>query len=212
MPIWVRAFMVVSFFLVNTPAFAAEICASTPEGLAAARRAITEIQALAQAPSAQLPLKEPSKTSPFFELVPKQKTPWGTDVTPYMYGQADPGIQAQKPEERRFSWYGYRHAELHKQGVIDELLEKTKGKNCCSGVYSGECRVTKYITDGVGKRRVQIDGMNCEITDDTRIVQLDRFAEQDTVVVCAHKTDDPARGYERQCPRTYCIGGGRNGI
>ena len=116
------------------------------------------------------------------------------------------------PEEKKFSWWGYRHKELHDRGTVAELIEKSKPVNCCSGTDSGECRVTRYSTNGVGKRRVIIDDLECDISDDTKIVQLDTFTEQDTVVVCAGRTS--AGSYKetvRVCPATYCIGGGKNG-
>lgn len=196
----------------STGALAQEICAATPEGAAAIRKAMTEIQNLSRPAPTPVqgvwPLDE--RLREMQEFPPKQRlTPWGTPGLPYMYGNG-PLQRAEVPEEKRFSWYGYRHKELHAK-VIPELLQKTVGKNCCNGVWSGECRITRYVTEGVGPRRVLIDDLNCEITDDTRIVQLDSFDEQDTIVVCAHRTSDPRRGETRSCPRTYCIGGGRMG-
>lgn len=208
-------FFILAFVLFAGPVSAQEICASTPDSLAAAKRAIAEITALARPAAPTIPvqglwpldekLRELQQTFPPGSLV----TPWGAPASPYMYKQFEQ--RAEQPEEKRFSWYGYRHKELHAK-VIPELLQRTVGKNCCNGVFAGECRVSRYVTDGVGKRRVLIDDLECDITDDTRIVQLDTFEEQDTIVVCAHKTADPVRGYPRYCPRTYCIGGGRQGI
>ncbi len=185
----IRLLIIVSFVLISRQAIADQICASTPDGRSAALRLLQEVQWSGNAKP--LPLLEEFKKH--FGLLP--------------YATSDT-----QPEEKRFSWWGYRHQELHDRKVVQELLQKSHPTNCCSGTASGECRVTRYLTNGVGKRKVIIDDLECDITDDTKIVQLDTFHEHDKVVVCAGKTDfGKARSIERVCPKTYCIGGGRNG-
>lgn len=122
------------------------------------------------------------------------------------FGQAPaqlPWPAVRPADERRFSYWGYRHAELHRRGVIAELLERTRGKNCCNGIDSGECRVSEV---DLGARRVMVDGEWCPISPDTRITpleSLDAIADGDhpVAVVCASRT------YGKRCDTTsYCIG------
>jgi hypothetical protein len=112
---------------------------------------------------------------------------------------------APMPEEKRFSYWGYRHHELHERHVIAELIERTKGKNCCSGIQSGECRISKV---DLQHRLAFIDGQWCPMDPDTRTTPLDSLAdiqdgEEEIAVVCASRTygGTPCSG-----TRTYCIG------
>lgn len=111
---------------------------------------------------------------------------------------------AAMPEEKRFSYWGYRHRELHERRVIAELLERTKGKNCCSGTSGGECRISKV---NLQDKLAFVDGQWCPIDPDTRVTPLDSLAgmrdgEQEIAVVCA------SRNYGKTCSstKTYCIG------
>jgi hypothetical protein len=107
--------------------------------------------------------------------------------------------------ETRLGWWGYGHRELHANGAIQELLEKVpKGTSCCSGVHSGECRISRIVTLG-NARKVELDGMLCDISPTTKVVSLQRFSEAGYVVVCAARSN--AIGNLRTCPTTYCIGG-----
>jgi hypothetical protein len=111
-------------------------------------------------------------------------------------------------EERRLSYRGYRHRELHEEGVIDELLEKTgnNGKNCCDDVENGECRESQYIFDEEdGKQKVLVDGLKCEIASYTRVVFLERFTRPGRLVVCADKIRRNING-QRMCPDVFCVG------
>ncbi len=110
------------------------------------------------------------------------------------------------PEEKRFGWWGYKHKWLHDHNVVAELLEKSKPTNCCSGVSHGECRVTKFVTDILtNRKKVLIDDLECDVSEKTKIVELESYEDQETVVVCAGKTASN-NGYPRSCPTTYCIG------
>lgn len=219
---WWNALLIVSSVLIASASAAQEICVSTPENLAAAKRAIAEINSASRPGLVQKVqgvlqyLDEQRRQLP--EFPPKRPmTPFDTPVEPYMYGQLGqsqtPAEVADAPPETRFGWWGYRHAELHADGVIAELVEKSKPTNCCNGVWKGECRVTRYVTNGVGPRMVLIDGMVCPINPNTKIVQLNRFMEADTVVLCANKTvtGNPYTAEQRKCPDTFCLGGGKIG-
>ncbi len=216
---WMKALMVLSFVFVSPKSVAQEICATTPESFAAAKRAIAEIQLLSRAnmieSNPSFSTLEAESRNMYTQFPPREhRLPWGTPATPHLFGQygqaQTPSMSVKEPEEKRFSWWGYRHAELHSGGVIAELVDKSKPTNCCNGVWQGECRVTKYITDGVGARKILIDGLVCPIDKSTKIVQLNTFPEPDTVVLCANRTslrnvDTP----ERSCPKTFCLGGGK---
>jgi hypothetical protein len=105
-------------------------------------------------------------------------------------------------EEHRFSWWGYRHKDLHGGGVIHELLEKARPTNCCNGVHSGECRVSRFVRRG-NALFVIVDDLECPISATTKIVTLENFSE---LVVCAGRTSTILHGQPRKCPNTYCIG------
>jgi hypothetical protein len=111
-------------------------------------------------------------------------------------------------EERRLSYWGYRHRELHEEGVIEELLAKTgnNGKNCCDDVANGECRESQYVFDDEdGKQKVLVDGLKCEIASYTRVVFLERFTRPGRLVVCADKVRRNING-QRLCPDVFCVG------
>lgn len=204
----------------TTPLIAQEICATTPEGLAAARRAIAEIEALARpvVPAQGLwPLDE--KIREMNQFPPKPlTTPWGTPVPPNLYGQVIPKQKREK--ETRFSWWGYGHDELHAKdpndpksfSVIDELEAKFGKNACCNGLDQGECRITKFEEDPNPsstntKKRVIVDGEACDIRADTQFTALNSFKRPGYIVVCAAKTyrsSTAAKG-TATCS-TYCIG------
>lgn len=51
------------------------------------------------------------------------------------------GVAEEAQMSKPFGTYGYLHQELHKHGIIGELLEKTD-LTCCDGGMGGECRGT----------------------------------------------------------------------
>lgn len=207
--------------LLTTPVSAQQICATTPEGAAAINKLMAEIGA-ASRPAMPVqglwPLDE--KIRELQNTLPKSfTTPWGTDATPYMYGQM---FQAPPPPEKetRFSWWGYGHDELHAKdlddpesfSVIDELEEKFGKGKCCKGVMSGECRITRFEEDpnptsSNRTKRVIIDGEACDVTNGTKFTTLNSFKRPGFIVVCAAKTyrsSTAAKG-NAVCS-TYCIG------
>jgi hypothetical protein len=135
--------------------------------------------------------------------------PWlsgtaGTEETA-PWPQATPRESAAAPEEKRFGYWGYRHRELHERRVIAELVERTKGKNCCSGINSGECRVSKV---DLLRKLAYVDGRWCPMDPDTRVTPLSSLAgmhdgNEEIAVVCANRNYDP-----KGClgAKTYCIG------
>lgn len=218
---WLKALMVLSFVFVSPKSVAQEICASTPESFAAAKRAVAEVTAasqtrgLVQQIQGLWPLDE--KIKELLEFPPKQRmTPWGAPASPYMYGQVIPQEKAET--EMRFSWWGFGHDELHAKdlndkesfSVIDEL-EKRFGKGaCCSGVHSGECRISKFEEDPDPsstrtKRRVFVDGEPCDVSSGTKFAGLHSFKKPGFIVVCAAKTYRSANYTNATCS-TYCIG------
>lgn len=129
-------------------------------------------------------------------------TPYDNSA-PHNHGKRPPGPQTN--EEKRFSYWGYRHKELHARGIIDELLERTKGKNCCNGIESGECRLAKV---NVRERMAFVDGEWCPMHSDTKVEQLETMRDitdgnEEVAVVCASKSEG-----RKMCMgvTTYCIG------
>ena len=104
--------------------------------------------------------------------------------------------RAVEAEENRLGYYGFKHPWLHSNGVIEELRSKT-GSSCCDNPFGGECRIA--VVDMVS-RRVQIDGMNCPITEGIKFAGLSNVP-QGFGVVCASKI--AGQGY---CPAIYCLG------
>ena len=98
-------------------------------------------------------------------------------------------------EENRLSYWGFRHKSLHDRGIPDQLRAST-GENCCSGVSSGECRVTRV---DMVKHLAMIDGEWCPISKDTAIVPIEDLNKDEEAVLCAGKT-------YTVCPQTYCLG------
>jgi hypothetical protein len=100
------------------------------------------------------------------------------------------------PEERRFSYWGYRHKELHARGIPQQIIAST-GSNCCGGADSGECRVSSvnFMT-----RQALIDDRWCPFGD-AKITVVEGLANDEPAVVCASRSY-----YRRACPSTYCIG------
>lgn len=207
-----KALTTLFFVLLSSHAYSQELCASTPEGLTAAKRAIAEINSFARPGLVQRVqgalqyLDEKIQQLPEFPPKPPV-TPFGTPVTPYMYGLNSGNAEPPKrEEEKRFSWWGYRHQELHDSGAIAELEAKT-GSKCCNNIKSGECRITSFVTVGVSKRKVLIDGLLCDLSGDTKEVVLEslKATDLDKVVVCAGKTSNgTVKEENRSCPSTYC--------
>jgi len=115
-----------------------------------------------------------------------------------------------KREETRYSFWGYRHAELHKNGLV-AILQKLTGSKCCDGPKSGECRVSSV---DIPSRLVLVDGQWCPYSDKTKIVVLGELeslsdGQRAIALVCAGRTyemtgwDGPKK---RTCPDSYCIG------
>ena len=104
------------------------------------------------------------------------------------------------PEETRFSYWGYRHDDLHVYKLIDEMQERA-GNTCCNGPHSGECRVSEV---DMGSKKVLIDGRWCPVGDKTKVLPLDglqaiREDEKSIAVVCAGRT-------YKECPIAHCVG------
>ena len=203
--------------LLAVPVSAQQICATTPEGAAAINKLMAEVTASSR-PTVPVqglwPLEEKAKE--LEQMFRPYVTPWGT-ATPYMYGQM---FQAQPQEkETRFSWWGYGHDELHAKdpedpealSVIEEFESRFGKGKCCSGVRSGECRITKFEEDRdpsstSTKKRVIIDGEACDVTHGTKFAALNSFKKPGFIVVCAAKTyrsSTAAKG-TATCS-TYCI-------
>lgn len=103
-------------------------------------------------------------------------------------------------EETRPGYYGFRHRELHIEGVIKELMEAT-GSNCCDGGEGGECRVAEIRPDGNGGMEALLDGEWCPIT-----IQIQRGVKllgDNSSVVCASKYKGKTKT-GKMCPSTYC--------
>ncbi len=206
-----------------SPVYGQEICAVTPEGAAAINKLMNEVTA-ASRPTVPVQSFVPFDENlwrgwDFRQFPPKPViTPFGSDATPYMYGQVIP--QPPREKETRFSWWGYGHDDLHAKdpddpesfSVIEELESKFGKGKCCNGVRSGECRITKFEEDPNPssrntKRRVIIDGEACDVTHDTKFTALNSFKKPGFIVVCAAKTyrsSTAAKG-NATCS-TYCIG------
>ncbi|GEM_PF-5415707 len=122
-------------------------------------------------------------------------SPW----PPFSQPDSEPLIQEEAPG---FSFWGYRHRELHALGLIEQLQERTQHK-CCNSVESGECRVTSV---NMPSKEVLIDGKWCPISKDTRIAALEGLGEiadgnETIAIVCAARSYSPM-----VCPPAYCIG------
>jgi hypothetical protein len=214
----IRALMILSVVMISTEVRAQDICVSTPEGRKESMRLLREIQF--QQKNGPVPFVQestPRSVAPNGSFFDQPKTPWGTTI-PHLFGQYGQRQQPQDqnelpdPPETRFSWYGFRHAELHQRGVIAELVKKVGENVCCSGVWKGECRVTKLISNGVGPKMVMIDDLPCPISEKTKLVFLETFQEHDTVVLCANRTSiKNMSSPSRSCPATHCLGGGKIG-
>lgn len=95
-----------------------------------------------------------------------------------------------------FGYYGYRHEELHKMGVIDKLIEQSN-KSCCDGGKGGECRVTDLRYGGPTGREAYLDGQWCQITPGVKIFTNIELPDGAFAVVCAAKSNG-------SCPSNYC--------
>jgi len=137
---------------------------------------------------------------------------WGLEkTTPLPFLEKAPKEQEPPvPEEKRFSWWGYRHAEVHDNGLV-AILQKLTGSNCCHGPKSGECRVSSI---NMPARLVLVDGQWCPYSDKTKVVVLGeleslRDGQRAIALVCAGRTYEMT-GWEgpkrRTCPDSYCIG------
>ncbi len=105
------------------------------------------------------------------------------------------------PEETRFSYWGYRHKELHVYKLIDEMQGRA-GNSCCSGPHSGECRISEV---DMRSKLVRIDGRWCPVGDKTKVMPLDGLQDiseeedKSIAVVCAGHT-------YKECPVAHCVG------
>ncbi len=103
-------------------------------------------------------------------------------------------------EEKRPSYWGYHHHGLHQRGIIDQMQkaqQPNKYHSCCSGVDSGECRVTEV---NMKDKQVLIDGEWVTISPDAKIVIVEGLNSDEQAVVCASSA-----GYG-EGPTSYCIG------
>lgn len=103
--------------------------------------------------------------------------------------------------ENEFSYWGYRHSEIHKLDIVRKMFELTK-KTCCDGPHSGECRVAKV---SLPERLAYVNGQWCEMEDATQIIpiaEVEQLTEgnEPTAVVCASPTVNP-----RGCATIYCV-------
>lgn len=103
--------------------------------------------------------------------------------------------------ETRFSYWGYRHDEMHTHQLIDEL-QKTTGSQCCDGPHSGECRISEV---NMQARLVLVDGLWCPMTNRTKVAPLEglqdfKDGDRAIAVVCA------GQGWKNECPAAYCVG------
>lgn len=100
------------------------------------------------------------------------------------------------PKETRFGWYGYRHQELHDDGVIKKLMLKTRS-SCCDGGKGGECRVTAFRFYN-SQRQVFLDGVWCPVSRSVTVHTDIDLPQGAFGVACASKS------YRGQCPAVYC--------
>jgi len=131
-----------------------------------------------------------------------------TPIPPHNYSQADTGYNNPKSEQKtvskqtRFGWSGYCHAELHRLGLVQKLLDLTKS-DCCGGVLSDECRVTVI---NVQARTTVIDGVLCSIPKDIVIHQIPELrkvagcSEAAVAMICANKGSPQGQ----TCGAIYC--------
>jgi hypothetical protein len=73
--------------------------------------------------------------------------------------------------EKCLGEWGCGHAELHRNGVVEELQKLTGGK-CCDGEDSGECRITKI---NIVNRTVILNEQVCPLYSGIYPVTLERF-------------------------------------
>lgn len=118
-----------------------------------------------------------------------------------------PAVKPKAAEEKRFSYWGYRHHEAHAKGLVKRLHRLTNSK-CCDGEESGECRIS--IVD-MPTKRVLVDGEWCPYFDTTHIVILDglekmRDGQEAVALVCAAPTNRVEGSERRKCAGVYCVG------
>ena len=114
---------------------------------------------------------------------------------------ADPSeAHGNEPVEECLGKWKCGHQWLHDHEVIDELVKRSVGKNCCNGVKSGECRITRINSVD---RTFQFQGRDCKMDKNLMIVTLERFEMPGYGVICAAK----APGNDG-CPANYCAGAG----
>lgn len=208
---WLKALMVLSFVFFSSKSVAQEICASTPESYAAAKRAIADVAAASQPRNVQwsnqgTPLPGLEQFRRYFANPPST------------FAQTPPLAKPEK--ETRFSWWGFGHDELHakdeddpeSKSVIDELEERYGIGGCCNGVRSGECRISKFEEElnpltGQMRKQVIVDGEACDVTGGTKFAALHSFKRPGFIVVCAAKTyRSSAYTSAKSTCSTYCIG------
>lgn len=110
-------------------------------------------------------------------------------------------------EEKRLSYWGYRHHEAHKKGLV-HMLHKLTNSKCCDGPDSGECRIS---TVDMPAKKVMIDGEWCPYDNTTKVAVLEglesmRDGDATIALVCAGQTNRIAGTERRQCVSVYCIG------
>ena len=146
MPNWLKSLIIISFVLAAPMSETQEICASTPESFAAAKRAIGEINAARSGDT----VHRVQSVYPLDQFLQKQRrSPFGTPV-PHLYEfmiQNDGGRPAPRTEEvlpgpipsgeECLGDYKCLHGYLHP--YYKEAFQKL-GCHC----YTGRCRPSKF--------------------------------------------------------------------
>lgn len=108
-----------------------------------------------------------------------------------------------QPTEPNLGDYGYRHKEIHKRGIVSEILSILDSQ-CCDGGEGGECRVTKIRPNGHDKLEALLDGEWCPLGNALTTTDVN-LGEDIEAVVCASKVRlFNQRTGRRDCPAAYC--------
>jgi hypothetical protein len=118
-------------------------------------------------------------------------------------------------EATKLSEWGHRHTNcidesgnihkgLHERGIIDQMQSAPPSssngfRSCCSGVHSGECRVTLV---NMREKKVFINGKWADITPQAKIVIVEGLENDEEGVVCAARS----HMYSFGSPTAYCVG------
>lgn len=90
---------------------------------------------------------------------------------------------------------------LHERGIVDQIEQAPRDvgmyANCCSGIHSGECRVTSV---NIKEKKVLVDDQWISFDSRTKIVEVEGLEDDEDAVVCAGRSG----WYAPSSP--YCIG------